>query len=158
MTLRETVVLPDGGLAPYPKLDSGQMDVSQTRRLVQCSDGWIMIVTDAPIEGLEALSVDEALAKVRARGGQAVRARENQRETFLSDPANRAAKLAVSYNHKIYGQFEQIGTFFDFGDLDTRFDRAPPVLGEHSREILAEFGFNTQETETMVASGLVVAP
>jgi crotonobetainyl-CoA:carnitine CoA-transferase CaiB-like acyl-CoA transferase len=157
MTLRETVSLADGTLAPYPKLDSDQMGVSETRRLVHCTNGWIMVVTDAPVEDLEAMSVDDAIANVKVKGGHAVRAQENQRETFLSDPANRAAKLAVSYPHKVYGQFEQVGTFFDFGDLDTKFDRAPPILGEHSREILAEFGFDTQETANMIASGLVVA-
>ncbi len=171
MTLRETVVLPDGSLSPFPRLDADQCGVSEARRLFRCADGWMMTVTEAAgaLTALRAnlgddlaaafagMSVSTGVATVRSAGGQAVRAAENQREAFFNDPANRALNLAVSYPHKLWGRFEQVGTFFDFGDLGTRFDRAPPVLGEHSREILAEFGFGAGEIDTMISSGLVVA-
>jgi len=107
---------------------------------------------------LAVLPCPDAIAAVHAAGGKAVLARINQREAFFDDPVNRALKLAVSYPHKVYGRFEQVGTFFDFGDLDTKFGRAPPVIGEHSREILAEFGFAPAAIDAMLASGLVVAP
>jgi len=172
LTLRETVVLPGGELAPYPRLDSRQLGVSEDRRLFECRDGWIMAVNEAPGalaalkarlgDNLEAalavLPCPDAIAAVHAAGGKAVLARINQREAFFDDPVNRALKLAVSYPHKVYGRFEQVGTFFDFGDLDTKFGRAPPVIGEHSREILAEFGFAPAAIDAMLASGLVVAP
>jgi crotonobetainyl-CoA:carnitine CoA-transferase CaiB-like acyl-CoA transferase len=176
LTLRETVILPDGSVAPYPHLDKEQMGLSPQRRLFRCTDGWIMAVTEAPgayerllervgaldIAALEAglarLSVAEALGHVSGAGGSAVRVAEDNRVAFFDDPDNRAHQLIATYPHRDYGAMEQIGTFFDFHDLDVKFDYAPPVVGEHSREILAQFDFTAQEISQMLASGLVVGP
>ncbi|MFZ4687965.1 MAG: CoA transferase [Polymorphobacter sp.] len=171
MTLRETIALPDGSVTPYPRLDSQQIGVSTARRLFQCKDGWIMAVTEtrgaldmlqtelglnleAAMAGLDC---DRAISAVRRAGGFAVHAAENQREAFFDDPANAATGLVVAYPHPRYGRFEQIGSFFQLGDLKTRIDRAPPMLGEHSCEILMEFGFMPDAIEAMIASKIVVA-
>ncbi|MBB3860909.1 crotonobetainyl-CoA:carnitine CoA-transferase CaiB-like acyl-CoA transferase [Novosphingobium hassiacum] len=176
LTLRETVVLPDGSIAPYPQLDGDQMGLSPQRRLFCCADGWIMTVTESAgaydrlleiagvddIAGLERhfiqTSVAVALAEVAAAGGAAVEAMRDQRLPFLDNPANRAARLVATYPHRIYGQFDQVGAFLDFHDMDVKLDRAPPVTGEHSRELLAEFGFTPTEIAEMLDCGLVVAP
>jgi crotonobetainyl-CoA:carnitine CoA-transferase CaiB-like acyl-CoA transferase len=171
MTLRETVVLQGGGLSPFPRLDSQQLGVAPTRRLFQCADGWIMAVTetDGAMPALQAalgadleaamteLDCASAIAAVHRAGGQAERAALNQREAFFDDPANAAAGLVVAYPHPRYGRFEQIGSFFQLGDLQTRIDRAPPLLGQHSREILMEHGFMADAIEAMISKKIVVA-
>lgn len=172
---RETVVLPDGSLAEYPRLDKAQLGVSDRRRLFACADGWIMAVTEADgsheallsdmgadgIAGLEAaiarLSIAQALAAVRTAGGRAVHARQDQREAFIGDPDNVAAGLVASTQHPVYGRFEQMGSLVDFGALPSRLDMSPPVLGQHSREILSEQGFTDAEIAGMVGEGVVVA-
>jgi crotonobetainyl-CoA:carnitine CoA-transferase CaiB-like acyl-CoA transferase len=39
-----------------------------------------------------------------------------------------------------------------------RLERAGPLLGEHSREILAEHGLDAAEIEALEGEGTVVAP
>jgi crotonobetainyl-CoA:carnitine CoA-transferase CaiB-like acyl-CoA transferase len=176
MTLRETVMLEDGSLTPYPKLDRGQYGTSDQRRLFRCADGWAMVLTEsagvherflaslgaggiaAAESAIAALDVAELIAAVRAAGGTAVRATENQREAFFDDPSNDAAGLIARYPHPVYGHFEQVGSFINFDGMPGKFDRAPPLLGEHSEEILGELGFGTEEIAGMLAHKLVVAP
>ena len=59
---------------------------------------------------------------------------------------------AVSYPHREYGQFEQPGAPWYFGDLGTRFELAPPVLGEHTVEILTDLGFSPTEIHSLLDS------
>ena len=174
MTLRETVMLQDGSLTPYPILDHGQFGTSDQRRLFRCHDGWAMVITEA--EGahaaflaklgaaditaaeaaLSGMTVQEIIDDARQAGGVAVPALENQREAFFDDPANAASGLIARYPHPTYGQFEQVGSFINFDGAAAKLDRAPPLLGQHSREILTEFGFPPAEIEAMINSKLVV--
>lgn len=172
---RETVLLADGTLAPFPRLDGRQMGTSSRRRLFACADGWVMTVTEAEgsheamlaaldakdVLALEAtcaaLPVAKVIAVVAEAGGNAVRARESQREAFLSDPANIAARLVSVNEHPTYGRFEQMGSLVDFGLAVSRLDMPPPVLGEHTRAILKEAGFALEEVDGLIESGAVVA-
>lgn len=173
LTLRETVKLADDTLTPYPRLDRQQQGTSDRRRLFRCADGWAMVVVEADaahaafvaslLQGgagsadaaAAALTVEQVVAAAVQAGGAAVRAAERQREAFFDDPANIEAGLVARYPHPVYGQFEQVGRFVDFGDMSARLDRAPPVLGQHSREILAEFGFDQADIDAMVDRKLV---
>lgn len=175
MSQRETVALPDGTLTPFPRLDARQLGTSDRRRLFACADGWIMSLTEGDsthdallaalgasgAAGLEAafgaLSVQAAIDVVAAAGGHAVHARENQREAFLSDPANIAARLVSSNQHPTYGRFEQMGALLDFGPAKTRLDMTSPLLGQHSREILRDAGFSNDEAARLIEAGAVVA-
>jgi crotonobetainyl-CoA:carnitine CoA-transferase CaiB-like acyl-CoA transferase len=74
---------------------------------------------------------------------------------FFDCEANRASRLVASFSHPAFGHFEHIGAFWDFGDLGVRLERAPPLLGQHSAEILAELAFSPQEADAFVAAELV---
>ncbi|MDB5424582.1 MAG: coA-transferase family protein, partial [Phenylobacterium sp.] len=78
-----------------------------------------------------------------------------QMDAFLGDPATVKAGLRATYRHARYGQMEQIGGLWDFGDLPLQLDRPPPTLGQHSREILGELGLGGQ-FEALHSAGLVV--
>lgn len=174
-TVSETVVGPGGKLTPYPRLDKNQTGVSPTRRIYQCKDGWIVVASDEndPLprlqKGVEAKSVSEleqkfaglgqadAVKRLRESGLTAAVVREKQREAFFSARDNAEAGLIARYAHPVYGAFEQVGAFWDFGDLGVTLDRAPPTLGQHSREILREFGFSGAEIDGFIQAGLVVS-
>ena len=42
-----------------------------------------------------------------------------------------------------------------FSDTPSAIQRPPPTLGEHSREILEEFGFSDEEVARLVSAGAV---
>ena len=68
-------------------------------------------------------------------------------------PTTTAAGLIARYEHADYGQVEQPGAFWIFGDLDVKLDRAPPALGEHTVEVLTEVGLDAATVDALVASG-----
>jgi len=79
----------------------------------------------------------------------------DQMNAYFDDPATWASRLAVRYPHVKYGEVEQVGTLWDFRDLSTRLDRASPEIGQHSREVLADLGFDGGDIDALVASGAV---
>jgi crotonobetainyl-CoA:carnitine CoA-transferase CaiB-like acyl-CoA transferase len=161
----ETLVQADGTLAPFDTLDAAQLGVGPTQRLFRCLDGWIAV--DAPgrdampqglvEEALADMDVEAALADLSAAGYPAAAVRLNNGAAFLADADNRRAGLVASFDHPVYGGYDQVGVAWQFGDLATRCDRAPPVLGQHSLEVLAELGFGAEECARLVADGVVIA-
>jgi crotonobetainyl-CoA:carnitine CoA-transferase CaiB-like acyl-CoA transferase len=175
MTNSETYVMPDGELAPFAVLDHEQTGIEPGYRIVPVADGWVAIAarSDAQLAGLcsvagvddparaaAALSTrttDELLAALEAAGVPAELVRQNQRDAFFDSETNQAAGLVARYPHPDYGEFEQPGAYWAFGDLDVRLDKAPPALGQHSIEILEQVGFPRDEIERLVADGVVYA-
>lgn len=161
----ETLVLPDGKLAPVVPLDKDQMGVSPTQRLFVVADGWIAV--DAPEKGSMASGLDEAtlassetdvaLAALAAQGYPAVAVARDNGHAFLEDPANRAARLVASFDHASYGHYDQVGVAWSFGDLASPIDRPPPGLGEHTEAILSELGFDAAAREALRIAEVVKA-
>jgi crotonobetainyl-CoA:carnitine CoA-transferase CaiB-like acyl-CoA transferase len=79
--------------------------------------------------------------------------RLDQCESFFDSADNDAAGLVARYRHVDYGDVEQPGAFWNFGDLDVRLDRAPPGLGEHTVEVLTEIGLDRSTIDEMLATG-----
>ena len=89
-------------------------------------------------------SAADVLDELTARGVPATRVGLDQMETFLDDPATWSSGLAARYSHPEWGDVEQIGSMWNFGDLTTRFERPSPLIGQHTVEILAELGFDAE--------------
>jgi crotonobetainyl-CoA:carnitine CoA-transferase CaiB-like acyl-CoA transferase len=79
-----------------------------------------------------------------------------QRYPFFDDPANRAAKLVAEYQHAEWGKLEQPGALWYFGDQEVQLHRAPPALGEHTVEVLGDFGLDQSTIDTLLAAGVAV--
>ena len=169
LTASEAIVIDaQQALTPMAHLDAGQHGVAPTHRLYRCKDGWIAVAalsaaevaaftrstgTDAEAT-LAALDVAAALASLQAAGVPAEPALESQSDAFLDSKEHAAAGLHAGYAHAVYGSLQQIGALWDFDDLPLVIDRAPPALGEHSREVLEMLGFDARHIDELVQQGV----
>ena len=80
---------------------------------------------------------------------------EHFAEEFFDDPAMRALGRTVVYDHPELGRFEHAGLAIDFSDTPGIVWGPPPLVGQHSREVLADFGFTNAETDALLAHGAV---
>jgi crotonobetainyl-CoA:carnitine CoA-transferase CaiB-like acyl-CoA transferase len=168
MTASEAVVLADGHLTPMAHLDAGQTGVSATHRLYRCRGGWIAVTALAApeIQAFRQLTGDDAaaclgdmdcaaaLACLQAAGVPSEPVLEAQAEAFLASAEHAASGLHAHYPHAQYGALQQVGALWDFSDLPLAINRPPPVLGEHSREVLEMLGFGAQDIEALQRQGL----
>ncbi|MFI5053797.1 MAG: CoA transferase, partial [Acidimicrobiia bacterium] len=175
LTNSETYVGPDGVLAPFATLDARQVRVEPGYEIVDVRDGWIAIAarTDEQRGALHAATgvedladaadvlrshtVSDALRLLDRAGVPSEEVRRDQKLAFFDDPVNREAGLVAQYPHAEWGVLEQPGSSWYFGDLETRFDHAPPVLGEHTVEILTEMGLAPEEIQALLDSGTAKA-
>ncbi|MFD5810243.1 CoA transferase [Rhodococcus aetherivorans] len=176
-TQSETLVrLADGSVAEYPRFDATQTGFGPGRRIYEVADGWVAVVAeadgqlaalraiagatdDAGIEtGLAAFESEKLLVELEAAGIAAEPVREEYSFEFFDDEANRTGQLIASYDHAHFGRMEQPGAYWNFDDLTLKFDRAAPVIGQHTREILTELGYGDDEIDAMYADRVAGGP
>jgi crotonobetainyl-CoA:carnitine CoA-transferase CaiB-like acyl-CoA transferase len=68
------------------------------------------------------------------------------------DPELRARGWTVSYGHPFVGKLDQIGLLCDLSETPGRVQGPPLVVGQHSREVLAELGYAPAEVDALCAS------
>jgi crotonobetainyl-CoA:carnitine CoA-transferase CaiB-like acyl-CoA transferase len=73
------------------------------------------------------------------------------------DPQTLARDMVVSVEHSRLGPVQTIGLPVKFSGTPGSVRRAAPLYGEHSREVLAEFGFAEAEIERLLAAGAIAA-
>jgi len=73
----------------------------------------------------------------------------------LADPQVAARGLVQHMEHPVEGTIPQLGFPVKFSDTPGRLRRPPPMLGEHSEEILAELGYDAAAIDQMRASGQI---
>jgi crotonobetainyl-CoA:carnitine CoA-transferase CaiB-like acyl-CoA transferase len=76
----------------------------------------------------------------------------------LSHPQTLARNMVVELDHPQAGKTQAIGCPIHFSQTPARITRPAPLLGQHSRELLAEFGFDTAEIDNLVVQGVVGEP
>jgi len=175
LTNSETYRRADGTLAEVSMLDRDQMMVGPGRRLFEVADGWIAVSAVAPehvVALCAAIGVDdpdrlpeaavshktvELLDALATAGVPAQIVRREQAMAFFEDPAHLAAGLVASYHHREWGQLEQPGAMWWFGDQQLQLDRAPPALGEHTVEVLREVGLDVSQIDELLAVGAAMA-
>jgi crotonobetainyl-CoA:carnitine CoA-transferase CaiB-like acyl-CoA transferase len=73
------------------------------------------------------------------------------------DPQTIARKMVVEVDHPTAGAVKTIGLPIKFSATPGGVARAAPLLGEHSREVLAEAGYAVAEIEQLVAGRAAIA-
>jgi crotonobetainyl-CoA:carnitine CoA-transferase CaiB-like acyl-CoA transferase len=176
LTQSETLIKSDGELAPYPRLDHAQTGAGPLRRIYQTSDGWIAVSAtksgqgEAVCDALGAASILELEAAAKRQTNAALLARLAARavpaaavllggiDEVFDDSAHRASQVLVGYQHPQDGLIAQPGAYWKFSDAELRLEGAlpPPLLGEHTTEILAEIGYSGEEIAALRRIGVIV--
>jgi crotonobetainyl-CoA:carnitine CoA-transferase CaiB-like acyl-CoA transferase len=79
-------------------------------------------------------------------------------ETVLFDDELVRLGLVTEYEHPVLGRLRQFGNLITFSDTPGHPDRPPPMLGQHTREVLAELGYGEMEVSDYRARGVVYWP
>jgi crotonobetainyl-CoA:carnitine CoA-transferase CaiB-like acyl-CoA transferase len=79
-------------------------------------------------------------------------------KSWLTDPEIVKAGLVAEYQHYQYGKMRQFGHLVHFSETPGRIAGAPPVLGQHTRDIMAELGYSPAEAERLKAQGVITWP
>ena len=72
---------------------------------------------------------------------------------MLAHPQVRARDMVVQTRHPTAGDTEAIGCPIKFSATPARVTRPAPVFGQHTREVLLEFGFDAAEIQELLDSG-----
>jgi crotonobetainyl-CoA:carnitine CoA-transferase CaiB-like acyl-CoA transferase len=73
----------------------------------------------------------------------------------LSHPQVQARGMVVDVEHPQAGTTRALGCPVHFSATPTRIDRHAPMLGEHSRELLREYGYGDGEIDAFAAEGVI---
>jgi crotonobetainyl-CoA:carnitine CoA-transferase CaiB-like acyl-CoA transferase len=72
---------------------------------------------------------------------------------MVSDPQTLARDMVVELDHPRAGRTRALGLPIKFSVTPGRVARPAPGYGEHTREVLGEFGFSAEEIEALFAGG-----
>jgi crotonobetainyl-CoA:carnitine CoA-transferase CaiB-like acyl-CoA transferase len=166
---------PDGW-SERPHTDAQQTGFGPLYRLYEASDGWLAIaclgdthrralasvVPALDTESLERFFADrtarESFDLLDAAGVPVELAPEDARRAWFTQADVVAAGLVADYEHPTYGRFRQFGNLIDFSQTPGRIAGPPPLLGQHSREVLAGLGYSAAEIEALRGRGVTLWP
>jgi len=172
LTNSSTMLLPNGELAPFPKIDDDQTGLDHGYRIYQLSnDEWVAVCAfgddqrralrsiaevDADEQLPAALADRDAEWFLKELDGAGIPAervvRDHERDFF--DSEGQHGGLVTRYHHVEYGELEQPGALWEFRDLGLQLDVPPPVVGQHTGEILGGLGYSPEEIDELVGSGI----
>lgn len=81
----------------------------------------------------------------------------NTLEDMLSHPHTTARGIVLEYDHPELGPLKTVAQPIQFDGGPREVALPPPLLGQHSAEVLAAFGFAPDEIETLRAAGALGA-
>ncbi|HEY3673167.1 MAG TPA: CoA transferase [Acidimicrobiia bacterium] len=171
---------PDGTPLPRPQLDAMQLGLSGRYALYETRDGWICLAAIsageqhalASVVGVDALAADpelraqlepwfasrtagEAFAALDGGGVPCEIADGDFGVRVHDDPEMQELGLVVKQQHPKLGRYEQFGVTIDFSDTPQRIFGPPPVVGQHTREIMREYGYDDADVDKLVESNAV---
>jgi crotonobetainyl-CoA:carnitine CoA-transferase CaiB-like acyl-CoA transferase len=178
--LRAGMLLASDGVAGPPSLPRrAELDREQTgrgpyERLYETADGWLCVVAPTEYEqdvlrrvvgadepGLvDAFRVRPATKWFELLDAAGVPCELARRMTteWCDDPDVVANGYVVAYDHPLWGRLEQPGPFLRLTGTPGHIRRGPALVGEHTREVLRELGFDDDTIADLHGRGVVASP
>lgn len=75
-------------------------------------------------------------------------------QTF-DHPQVKARKLVVEMEHPRAGTIKMVGPAVQYNGERMKIQRPPPYLGEHTREILTEIGYDNTDIDSLVENRII---
>ena len=160
----EVLLRADGSVSETYHLTSDQTGFGPYHRIFECADGdWIAIAAQSEADQA---SVRAVLGDAHEAFADAAKSRpaadlltalesasvpcdavvfENAMNCFYDNPLNRKLGLVSVVKQPLYGEIEQPGALWDFGDTPMNIWRACPTIGQHTDEIMLEMGYSDAE-------------
>ena len=69
-----------------------------------------------------------------------------------------ALGLVADYEHPILGRLRQFGQLIEMSGTPGRIAGPPPLVGEHTRQLLREVGYRDGDIDSLVADGVAYEP
>jgi crotonobetainyl-CoA:carnitine CoA-transferase CaiB-like acyl-CoA transferase len=76
---------------------------------------------------------------------------------MAEDPQTQAREMIAEVPHARAGRVKTLGSPIKFGSTPTNIRRGAPLMGEHTREVLAEIGYGRDEIDRLIADKVVIA-
>ena len=76
-------------------------------------------------------------------------------DQVFADPQVAAREMLVEMPHPVLGTYRTTGVPVKFGETPARIERRPPLLGEHTDEILSELGLSDSDLTRLRAHGTI---
>jgi formyl-CoA transferase/CoA:oxalate CoA-transferase len=111
------------------------------------------IVDAAVNQALAGDTADSWLTKLKAAGIPC--GRINTVARAIDDPHTAARQMVETVEHPEAGALRMLGIPFKFSDTPASVRRAPPLLGEHSEEILCELGMEADAVARLREDGVI---
>jgi len=120
------------------------------KALLEPRDGQLAENIAAALSGFDR---DDALDRLLTRGVPAAPA--IRLDQVWTDAWLKANRYLDEYEHPIHGTVTGVRTFGEWSRTGGGFERRAPLLGEHSTEVLREFGIDEGRIESLLAAGVV---
>ncbi len=78
-------------------------------------------------------------------------------ERLLDDPQVKFNNSFIEYEHHVEGLLKTPGFPIKFSETPAAVERGAPLVGEHTREILARAGYSASDVDRLVGEGVVAA-
>jgi crotonobetainyl-CoA:carnitine CoA-transferase CaiB-like acyl-CoA transferase len=82
----------------------------------------------------------------------------NGASRLFDDPANLASGLVAQYEHPVYGRMKEIGLTIRLSETPGHVWGPPPLIGQHTRDILGEIGYDATAQQDLRTRKVVTWP
>jgi crotonobetainyl-CoA:carnitine CoA-transferase CaiB-like acyl-CoA transferase len=79
-------------------------------------------------------------------------------ERVFFDADNERLGLVAEYEHPVVGRMRQYGRFIDFSETPSEIENPPPMVGQHTQEILAGLGYGADDMQSLKDEKVVYWP